>query len=218
MKTGGGNMHRLTFKKPDSGGRLTKLLSAGLLFGSLLMTENALARARYLDVSLSGSYTSDVRKYLQSTRKSFGVELGLPVTSFFDVSLAHTNILDREVYNDLYREVKKSQGVAVPEGDIEQVTRSLDSSVNAGFGYPIGYVKPTLFGGALWRRSCLEDTFESYGCLDQDVTWNAGVSLSVFITMSTRFRISYRRSPSAAQESSKKNFDELTSIGLTWGL
>jgi hypothetical protein len=211
-------MQRVTAQQPDKTVRMKELLTAGLLLSCLFIAEDAHAGSRYLDVSLTGSYTSDIRKYLQSTRKSFGVELGLPVTSFFDVSIAHTNILDREVYNDLYREIKKSQGVSVPEGDIEQINRSLDSSVNAGIGYPMGYVKPTLFGGALWRRSCLEDTFESYGCLDQDVTWNAGIAMSIYITMGTRFRISYRRSPSATQDSGKKNFDELTSIGLTWGL
>jgi hypothetical protein len=211
-------MNGLIARRKDNGFRPAMLLTAALVTGMLIYSGPAHARARYMDVSLSGSYTSDVRKYLQSSRKSFGVELGLPVTDFIDLSIAHTNILDREVYNDLYKQIKKSQGVSVPEGDIEQITRSLDSSVNTGIGYQIGYVKPTLFGGALWRRSCLEDTFESYGCIDQDVTWNAGVAVSVYVTMSTRFRMSYRRSPSASQDSVKKNFDELTSIGLTWGL
>jgi hypothetical protein len=183
-----------------------------------LSPQQAHAGARYVDISLTGSYQSDIQKYLTSTRRSLGLEIGLPLTNFLDLSLSHTQILDRDVYNELYRETKKSQGVTVPEGDIEQKTQIVDTSVNAAVGYSFGYVKPTLFGGALWRRSCLEDTFQDYGCSDQDVTWNAGIALSAYITMSTRFRVSYRRSPSASQESSKKNYDELTSIGLTWSL
>ncbi|MEN9824428.1 MAG: hypothetical protein RI953_173 [Pseudomonadota bacterium] len=183
-----------------------------------LFPQRAHAGARYVDISLTGSYQSDIQKYQTSTRRSLGLEIGLPLTHFLDLSLSHTQILDRDVYNELYRETKKAQGVTVPEGDIEQKTQIVDTSVNAAVGYSFGYVKPTLFGGALWRRSCLEDTFQDYGCSDQDVTWNAGIGLSAYITMSTRFRVSYRRSPSASQESSKKNYDELTSIGLTWSL
>ncbi|MFZ9519950.1 MAG: hypothetical protein ACO3A4_05675 [Silvanigrellaceae bacterium] len=177
------------------------------------------AGARYIDISLTGSYQSDIQKYLTSTRRSLGVEIGLPLTNYLDLSLSHTQILDRDIYNELYRETKKSQGVAVPDGDIEQKTQIADTSANAAIGYSFGYIKPTLFGGALWRRSCLEDTFQDYGCTDQTVTWNAGIAISAYIGMSgTRFRLSYRRSPSASQESTKKNFDELTSVGLTWSL
>jgi hypothetical protein len=195
-------------------------LFSGLFLVSVfhLTTHTAWAAARYLDVSLTGSYQSDIQKYLTSTRRSLGIELGLPLTSVFELGIAHTQILDRDVYNELYRETKKAQGVTVPEGDIEQKTQIVDTSVNASVGYWFGYVRPTLFGGALWRRSCLEDTFQDYGCTNQDVTWNAGLALSAYITANTRFRISYRRSPSASQESSKKNFDELTSVGLTWSL
>lgn len=178
----------------------------------------ASAGARFIDISLSGSYQSDIQKYLTSTRRSLGLELGLPLTHFLDLSLGHTQIQDRDNYNQIYRETKKSQGVAVPDGDLEQKTQIVDTSFNAAVGYSFGFIKPTLFGGALWRRSCLEDTYQDYGCIDQNVTWNAGLGLSTYITTSTRFRVSYRRSPSASQEAEKKSYDELTSIGLTWSL
>lgn len=193
-------------------------LAAAVLAASLLLYQKAHAGARFIDVSLSGSYNSDIQKYQTSTRRSLGIELGLPLTNIFDVSVSHTQILDRDVYNEIYRQAKIAQGVTVPNGDIEQKTQIADTSVNASMGYLFGYIKPAVFGGALWRRSCLEDTFQDYGCVDQDATWNAGLAVSAYITSSTRFRVSYRRSPSAAQESEKKSYDELTSFGLTWSL
>lgn len=189
-----------------------------ILAATVCLSSHAFASARYIDISLTGSYQSDIQKYLKSTRQSLGVEIGLPITPFFDLSLGHTQIVDRDLYNELYRETKRAQGVFIPDGDIEQKTQIVDTSVNAAFGYPIRFIKPTVFGGALWRRSCLEDTYQDYGCTDQKVTWNAGITLSAYITMSTRFRMSYRRSPSASQESARKNFDELTTVGLTWSL
>lgn len=194
------------------------LCTATVVAPVLFASDHAEARAKFIDISLSGSYQSDIQKYLTSTRRSLGLEIGLPLTDIFDISISHTQILDRDVYNDLYRETKKAQGVTVPDGDIEQKTQIVDTSANASIGYTLGFVKPTLFGGALWRRSCLEDTFQDYGCTDQPVTWNAGIAISAYITLSTRFRVSYRRSPSASQEAAKKNYDELTSIGLTWSL
>lgn len=191
-------------------------LSAVLFALTGAFSSSASAGSRFVDISLSGSYQSDIQKYLTSTRRSLGLEFGLPITHFLDLSLGHTQIQDRDNYNQLYRDIKKSQGVAVPDGELEQKTQIVDTSFNAAVGYSFGFVKPTLFGGALWRRSCLEDTYQDYGCIDQDVTWNAGLGLSTYITTNTRFRVSYRRSPSASQESVKKNYDELTSIGLTW--
>lgn len=194
----------------------TSLLAAAFVALAGVFPSTASARSRFIDISLSGSYQSDIQKYLTSTRRSLGLELGLPINSFLDLSLGHTQIQDRDNYNHIYRDVKKSQGVAVPDGELEQNTQIVDTSFNAAVGYTFGFIKPTFFGGALWRRSCLEDTYQDYGCIDQDVTWNAGLGLSTYITTNTRFRVSYRRSPSASQESVKKNYDELTSIGLTW--
>ncbi|MEN9808561.1 MAG: hypothetical protein RLZZ488_128 [Pseudomonadota bacterium] len=194
----------------------SSLLAATLVALTAAYPSDASAGSRFVDISLSGSYQSDIQKYLTSTRRSLGLEFGLPINNFLDLSLGHTQIQDRDNYNQVYRDIKKSQGVAVPDGELEQKTQIVDTSFNAAVGYTFGFIKPTFFGGALWRRSCLEDTYQDYGCVDQDVTWNAGLGLSTYITTSTRFRVSYRRSPSASQESVKKNFDELTSIGLTW--
>ncbi|MEN9529754.1 MAG: hypothetical protein RI932_1627 [Pseudomonadota bacterium] len=195
----------------------TSLSCLGLM--SVLPTE-AFARggSRYIDVSLMGSLQKDIQQYVTSTRRSVGLEIGLPLTEILDLSFGHTQILDRDQYNEAYREAKKAQGVNLPTGSIEQKTQIVDTSVNASVGYSFGYVKPTLFGGGLWRRSCLEDTFQDYGCTNQNVTWNAGLGLATYITMGTRFRVTYRLSPSVHQGSGKKNYDELVSIGLTWSL
>ncbi|NBO39135.1 hypothetical protein EBU99_11190 [bacterium] len=182
------------------------------------ISNSAFAGARYIDVSLTGSFQKDIQKFQTSSRRSLGLEFGLPLTEIIDLSFAHTQILDLDEYNETYRQAKLAQGVPLPEGSIEQKTQIVDSSMNASIGRSFGYVKPTLFGGGLWRRYCLEDTFQDYGCSDQKVTWNAGLAISAYITMGTRFRVSYRLSPSVQQEASKKNYDTLTSIGLTWSL
>jgi hypothetical protein len=209
--------------KKKSSENQTHLFSSAvfLCLGSvMLLPTQAWARggSRFIDVSLIGSFQKDIQQYVTSTRRSVGLEIGLPLTNVLDLSFGHTQILDLDQYNESYREAKKAQGVTLPDGSIEQKTQIVDSSVNAAIGYSFGYVKPTLFGGGLWRRSCLEDTFQDYGCTNQKVTWNAGLGISAYITMGTRFRVSYRLSPSVHQSGVKKNFDELVSIGLTWSL
>ena len=190
------------------------------IIASLCLSEDAMARggSKFLDVSLTGSFQKDIQQFVISSRRSLGLEIGLPLTDVLDLSVGHTQILDRDEYNEAYREAKKAQGVTLPTGTIEQKTQIVDTSVNASVGHSFGYVKPTLFGGALWRRSCLEDTFQDYGCTNQKVTWNAGLAISAYITMGTRARVSYRLSPSVHQPGVKKNYDELVSIGLTWSL
>lgn len=186
----------------------------------LSLSSEALARggSKLFDISLTGSFQKDIQQFVMSSRRSLGLEIGLPLTDVLDLSVGHTQILDRDEYNEAYREAKKAQGVKLPDGTIEQKTQIVDTSVNASVGHSFGYIKPTFFGGALWRRSCLEDTFQDYGCTNQKITWNAGLAISAYITMGTRARVSYRLSPSVHQPGVKKNYDELVSIGLTWSL
>lgn len=174
--------------------------------------------SRLFDVSITGSFQKDIQKFVTSSRRSLGVEIALPLTDVVNLTFGHTQILDLKIYNEAYREAKAVQGVALPEGSIEEKTQIADTSANADVGHSFGDVKPTLFGGALWRRSCFEDTAQDYGCTDQEVTWNAGIAVSAFTNMRPRFRLSYRISPSAHQDSSKKNLDELVSVGLSWSL
>ncbi|MBM3381498.1 MAG: hypothetical protein FJY29_03560 [Betaproteobacteria bacterium] len=202
--------------------RTTSLGSAALLSVALMGVVPSLAFARggsrYINISLMGSLQKDIQQYTTSTRRSLGIEIGLPLTEFMEISLGHTQILDRDQYNEAYREAKKAQGVNLPEGPIEQKQQIADNSANISFGYSFGYVKPSLFAGALQRRACLEDTSYNYGCSNQNITWNAGLGLATYITMGTRFRVTYRLSPSVHQAGSKKSFDELVSIGLTWSM
>lgn len=206
-------------RKINRGLTLRATVLAGATFITLSSNiAHARGSARFLDVSLTGSLSKDIQQFVTSSRQSLGLEIGLPLTDIFDLAIGHTTIIDRDEYNEAYREAKKEQGVNLPEGTIEQKTLVRDTSVNASIGHSFGYVKPTLFGGALWRRSCLEDTFQDYGCTNQKATWNAGLAISAYITLGTRFRVSYRLSPSVHQSGVKKNYDELVSIGLTWSL
>lgn len=198
--------------------RIMAVTMSGLLTFAIPCQSLAGYASKYMDISLTGSLNKDIQEYMTSSRRSLGIEIGLPITEVFDLILSHTLILDRDEFNEAYRSAKKAQGVNFPEGTIEQKTQFLDYSANAAIGYSFGYMKPTLFAGALKRRSCLEDTFQDYGCTDQKITWNAGLGLSTYITNTTRFRVSYRLSPSVHQSGLKKDYDELVSIGLTWSL
>ena len=173
--------------------------------------------ARFLDISVSGSYSRSFGQYTESRRKSLGIELGLPLSSFFEVSLGHNLIQDSTIYNDDYREAVKER-IVLPEGPITQSRNIQDYSANGALGIDLGHVRPSIFGGALRRKICEEDFLQDYGCQTQDLTWNAGVALQVYVTDALRLKLSFRVSPSVDTKRSTKTFDQLTSVGLTWGL
>jgi hypothetical protein len=171
----------------------------------------------FLNISLSGSYAKSKSKFSSNYRRSLGLELGLPLTSYFQVSLGHNLIQDRTIYNDEYRSLAKERGYNL-EGPIVQEANIQDYSANGELGLNLGHVRPGIFGGALRRKVCQEDPLQDSGCETQDLTWNAGVSLQVLITYALRLKASYRISPSVKTGDSARSFDELTSVGLTWGL
>ncbi len=191
---------------------------AGLV-AAFLADGSAFAQGRFLSISLTGAYAENTTKNSQTYRKSWGAELGLPLTSFFEVSLGHTFVEDITIYNDEYRELLEDRGYPLPEGRLTATQRIQDYSANGSLGYSIRSIRPSIFGGALRRKVCQEDFLEDHGCEMQNLTWNAGVALSVYVTWSLRLKASHRISPSVHQVSGeKRKFDELTSVGLEWSL
>jgi hypothetical protein len=126
--------------------------------------------------------------------------------------------MDKTTYSDEYRQriIDNYGATNLPE-TLEQVENAVDTTVNLGVGYPIRSFRPSLFAGKMWRRVCTEDTFEDHGCTPEKSTWNAGVSLAVYVTQALRLRVSYRISPSV-RDDSKNTLDDQTSIGLSWGI
>jgi hypothetical protein len=177
----------------------------------------ACAQGRYFNTTIEGGYQRMYDTYVSTVRTNVGVELGIPFTDYFELSVGHSLMVDQEKYNDAYRKrLIEKYGVSDLPKSIERRNQVLDTSINGGFGYPIGFFKPSIFGGEMWRKVCREDTFENYGC-EEKPTWNAGVSLSLYLTRSLKFRVSYRITPSTRSDS-KKTLDDSTNLGISWGI
>ena len=193
---------------------LLAICKALLLIALAFLSLKAQAQGRFLDISVDGSYQKTATKSYHNTRKSLGLELGIPLTSFFTISAGQNYLDDRTKYTDEWVAQRSNQS-KFPDNKYEQAKLTTDTTVNGAVGIGLGALRPSVFGGALWRRECTEDSFQDDGCEKKPLTWNAGISASVFLTYSLRFKASYRISPS---EDNKKIFDTLMSLGLTWGL
>lgn len=166
------------------------------------------------ELTLSGSYEERFSQFKTSQRRSWGAELVVPLTSFFQFSAGHTFTEDKDLFNDEYRTFQLERGVDLPEGKIEAIDTYIDTTVNGVLYHNFGYVRPSVFGGALWRTYCEENSFADYGCDEQDVTWNTGAGLSVKITGNLRLSLTYRITPSVTYKTDER-LDTLTSLGLT---
>ncbi len=183
---------------------------------TLLVPQLAQARASLFEITLSGNYSERFTDFKKNIRKSWGAELRLPVTGFLEFSLGHNFLEDRDIYNETHRMLQEEQGYTLPDGTLESIDSYIDTTANSGLYYTFGYIRPSLFGGALWRTYCSETTLADYGCQKQDVTWNAGAALSVIITHNLRLRATFRLSPSALSDKSEEVYDQSTSLGITF--
>lgn len=174
--------------------------------------------SRYLDVSISGSYSTNISQYYSGERQILSGAIGLPLTETVGVSFGHTARAEKNTYNDTYREALAAQGVNLPEGPVEQIRNEVNNYVNATVSHWFGDFKSTLEGGAFWRKSCSEDTFQDNGCNEQNVTWNVKLDLAAYMGMRTSFKVSYQISPSEFQGAGKKNLDKVWTTGLSWSL
>ena len=191
---------------------------AALCTSLALVTWAQPALARYgmprFELTLNGSYEQRFSQFKTNERRSWGAELLVPLTSFFQFSAGHTFLKNRDVYNDEYKAFQRARGIELPEGTVESIDTYIDTTVNGVLYQNFGYVRPSIFGGALWRTYCEENTFNDYGCKEQDVSWNAGAGLSLQITNNLRLSLSYRVTPSVTYKTDDR-LDTLTSLGLT---
>lgn len=175
------------------------------------------AHATIFELNLNGSYEERLSQFKNNQRRSWGVELAVPLTSFFQISGGYSYLEDKDVFNDDYRTFQESQGIVLPEGPLETIDTYVDTTVNGVLYTTLGYVRPSIFGGAMWRTYCEENSLVDYGCKEQDLSWNAGASLSVMVTYNTRLRMTYRVSPSVSAKNNTP-LDTLISMGLTFSM
>jgi opacity protein-like surface antigen len=167
-----------------------------------------------LEVTLTGSLEERFSQFKTNQRRSWGAEVLVPIASFLQLSAGHTFLEDKDTFNSEYREFQSERGVALPPGAIESIETYIDSTVNGVLFQTLGYVRPSIFGGALWRTYCEENSLADYGCIEQDLSWNAGAGLSMRVTNNLRLGITYRVTPSVTHKKDKR-LDTLTSLSLT---
>ena len=210
-------MHSLGKKKP-----LVPVASATFagLAAFMLFPVHAFARgaSRDVDVSLTGSYATNISQYYESERQNISGAIGLHITETVGVSVGHNLKAEKNTYNDKYREALEAKGVQLPEGAVEQTRTERNNYVNATVSQWISSFRTTIGGGAFWRTSCSEDTFQDDGCNKQDVTWNVTLALEYVLGMRTSFKVSHQLSPSEYQGSGAKNLDKVWTTGLSWSL
>ncbi len=170
-----------------------------------------------LDLTLNGAYSQAVTSYYTKTAQNYGFQVDVPLLGVLFASSSYTLSETKTRYSDTYRALVLSRGATSLPAVLEEVENSAGTTADLALSAPLGFVRPTLFGGALWRQVCFEDAFEDYGCHQEAVTWNAGAALSVHVTSFLRLKVTYRASPSA-MFSSDKTFDTSISSGLTWSL
>jgi opacity protein-like surface antigen len=171
-------------------------------------------RTQLFELTLTGSAEQRYSQFKTGQRRSWGAEILVPVTSFFQLSAGHTYLENKDTYNEAYREFQRQQGVELPAGNINSIETYIDTTVNGVLYQNLGYVRPSIFGGALWRTYCEENSFADYGCKPQDVSWNAGAGISVYVTNNLRVGVSYRLTPSVTHKTDER-LDSLTSLSLT---
>ncbi len=180
---------------------------------TLVMFSDVKAQYEYLSMTLNGMLGNHYYRLEKHEKTLLGLEIGIPLTRFFQIDLGHSYNQDKTTYSDEYRKNVESLGYTLPLGKIEQMNSSLQTYANGSVGFIIGFVRPTLFGGALWQTTCDEDTFQDYGCQRQPMTWNAGVGLGAVLTRFVQLKAQYRISPNTLKT---KNTE--LSLGLTWGI
>jgi hypothetical protein len=187
--------------------------SISIYFLIIFLILNAQAQYEYLSMTLNGMLGNHYYRSEKQERTLLGLEVGIPLTRFFQIDLGHNYTQDKTTYSDEYRKNVESLGYVLPKGKLEQMNSSLQTYINGSIGVVIGFVRPTVFGGALWQTVCEEDTFTDYGCQRLAMTWNAGVGIGAVLTRYIQLKAQYRISPNTL----KTQNTEL-SIGLTWGI
>jgi hypothetical protein len=203
---------------PKAAPRWAKILLSALVGFALWLgsPKEALAQMGMplFEVTLSGSYEERFSQFKTNQRRSWSAELVVPLTSFFQFSAGHSFLEAKDIFNDEYREFQRTRGVELPEGPVESIETYIDTTVNGVLYQNFGYVRPSIFGGALWRTYCEENSLADYGCKEQEISWNAGAGLSLRITTNLRLSVTYRVTPSVTHKDDER-LDTLTSLGLT---
>lgn len=203
----------------------------------LMWLTPAFAKDGFVDISVTGMQQKDNYKdgAAVETKSTLGVELGIPITDYFQISFGYTYYEEKMSYND-ESSARARESVAIntcTSGTTSDKTECAteimngkkftsvltksDITANTSFGYPIGLFYPSVFFGKLWRKTQEKNSVTTEKEVPNS-TWNAGLAAQMYLTYRLRFKVSYRLSPSVNFSSSNREFDTLTSLGFTYSL
>lgn len=196
--------------------QLFKLILLSFL---IAMPMQSFAQGKIADISMDGSYSKARGSVKSTTRRTAGLEIAIPVSPYFQVGLGYS--LFREDAHrdgpdaDRDAEAILARGLGYPLPDKES-SQASDATINGVFRFQIGMVVPFVFGGALWRTLCRENSFYDYGCEGKNMLWNGGGGLSLFLTQRLKARLKLSVSPPITEEKGK--FDTNTTFGFSYSL
>lgn len=211
-----------------------KLIAASAVATFAFQT-TAFARDSMLDISVNGMQQRDQYESGIDIKESLGIELGIPITQYFQISLGYAINRETFEYSIEASEYKRQQAavkycsggtntdsmacVAEYVNGEKYIDRKLNTDIttNASFGYQLGLWYPSFFFGKLWRTTNVSNSIEK-GEDSKNPTWNAGVAMQVYLTYKLRFKASYRISPSTISSPSSRKFDTLMTLGFTYSL
>lgn len=211
-----------------------QLITTGII-SIVVLHSTALARESLLEVSVNGMQQNDQYESGVDIKESLGVELGIPITPYFQISLGYAinretfeysteaSVIKREDAADRLCRAGTDTDITACRAEYENgesyIYRKVNTDIttNASFGYQLGLWYPSIFFGRLWRTTNESNSIEK-GEDSKNPTWNAGLAMQVYLTYKLRFKASYRISPSTISSPEKRKFDTLMTLGFTYSL
>ncbi|KAB8033777.1 hypothetical protein [Fluviispira multicolorata] len=194
---------------------LFTLLISILIF-SFLLNKKAIAEGHYFNLTINGNYQTSYSSTYKNTQLTWGVELGIPLFQYLELSLGKSYTKDTYEYTDDYKNSLTNKGLVLPAGTLTQENDTSDTYINLTLSPIWTYINPSIFGGFLMRNVCSRDYFGDNTCENQALTWNAGGAISFYLSQYLRIKFSYKISPSGYSLNQKKYYDETITAGITF--
>jgi hypothetical protein len=190
-----------------------------ILLSLLCIHEFAFASGNFFDITFNGSFQSSFTTNYKYTKTSYGIELGIPLSSFFEINIGESFATSKYIYTDEYKAYLTSKGISLPTGDLTQeyLTTSTYGNISIGlFGY---YLSPSIYGGVMNSQTRYKDFFGVETSKQENLSWDAGAALSIRLSRYLKFKINYRISPSNINTASGAPlYDQSYTGGLTISL
>ncbi len=173
------------------------------------------AQENHFDLTFNGSYSVSNNTDYKYTKTSYGLDLGIPLSNYFELNFGDSITKEIYVYTAEYKNYFISKGNTFPAGDLTQEYHSSDTYANLSVGLFSLYISPSIYGGVIYRRIYFKDYYGTESTGDE-LTWDAGAALSIRLSRHFRLKVTYRISPSGVNSpNGNPYYDHSYSGGLT---